>query len=230
MKQTPKLKTVTRSVKHVFTVDEIAQKNVDYRNADKSVASLEAEFASVKDSYKAKMTESEARKERIGADIDAGFELRDQKCVIVFDFKAGKKSFFLEKLLDDGELPKDAEPVIVEDVTDADRQQDLIDSENRFEKKEDIAVFPPAGDDSGILTVGRLDGKWFSALRVKIGTRVLEERLDCEQPASKKRPDQIKRTLKRFGEWLEENLGREESKGFKNQIELVLAEHSERIE
>lgn len=47
MKQTPKLKTVTRSVKHVFTVDEIAQKNVDYRNADKSVASLEAEFASV---------------------------------------------------------------------------------------------------------------------------------------------------------------------------------------
>lgn len=230
MKQTTKLKVTTRVVKHSFTADEVAQKNVDYHNMEKAVASIKAERDSAADSYKAKVSEADARRQKIGADIDAGFELRDQKVVVVTDFKAGTKSFYLESILVDGELPKNAEPVIVEDVTDADRQQDLIESEARFEKREDIDVFPAAGDDSGILTVGRLGAKWFSALRVKIGTRVLEERLDAEQPASKKRPDQIKRTLKRFGEWLEENLGHEEAKGFKNQIALVQTEHSEREE
>lgn len=230
MKQTPKLKIVVRSVKHVFTTDEIAQKNVDYRNSDKTVAALCSEADSIKSSYKAKINEATARKDKIGADLDAGFEHRDQKLAVLFDFKAGKKSFYLASLLEDGELVKGAVASLIEDVTDEDRQQDLIESEAKFERREDITMFEPAGDDFGILTVGRMGAKWFSALRVKIGTRVLEERLDSEQPASKKRPDQIKRTLKRFGEWLEENLGHEEAKGFKNQIALVQAEHAEREE
>jgi hypothetical protein len=238
---TAPLKTVRRNLKHVFTPQEIADLNIAFRMADKSAHGFETEFDSVKASYKAKITEAESRKEKIGTDLDAGFELRDEACVVVMDFKAGKKFFFVETMVKDEKAFfafKNTDPLqwprgeaaIVEDITDADRQQQLIDAESQFEAKEDIELFPPVEDDNGVLTVGRLNGKWFSALRVRIGAHVLNEYLDGDQPCSKKRPDQVKRALKDFGAWLEENLGREESKGFKNAIELVMAEQAEREE
>jgi hypothetical protein len=36
--------------------------------------------------------------------------------------------------------------------------------------------------------------------------------------------------LKTFAGWVEETLGREEAKGFKNQMELIKTEHAEREE
>ena len=79
--------------------------------------------------------------------------------------------------------------------------------------------------------MGRLDGKWYSALRIKIGTRKIEERLDSEQVLRQETVfDQITRSCKFFSDWLDKNLGREEAKGFKNGIELVKAEHAEREE
>jgi hypothetical protein len=228
--QKPKLKIVKRSVKHVFNLEETAQLNTEFRQSFANLKSVEAEFDSVKASYKAKTTEAESRMETLNATLQAGFEFREKALVVVMDMKAGTKSFFLETDLKDGELPTNAEPVIVEPVTDADRQQELIEAEARFECKEDINLFPTVGDDSGVMTVGRLAGKWFSALRVKIGTRIITERLDSEQTCSKKRNVQIERTGARFIKWVEENLGREESKGFKNQVELIIAEHGEREE
>lgn len=227
----PKLKIVKRSVKHTFTPEETAAKNLDFRQAYDSVKAVEAEFDSIKASYKAKTTEAESRMENISATLNAGFEFRDKNLVLVLDLKDGKKHFYLEDDVDtSGELPKHLVPIITEPITDADRQQELIEAEARFEAREEIALFEPAADDSGVLIVGRLGSKWFSALRVKIGTREIKERLDSEQACSKKRPDQIKRACKRFGEWLEENLGHEEAKGFKNAVALVQAEHAEREE
>ena len=225
-----KPKVEVKSVKHDFTPEEIAQLNIDFRLADKSLGGIEKEFDSIKASYKAKTTEAESRKDAIGTNLDAGFEMRNERCVVVLDVKESKKHFYLESALVKGEIPKGLEPVITEPLTDADRQTELLEAESKFDAREDIELFSPTESDSGILTVGRLGGKWFSALRIKIGTRVINERLDSEQPCSKKRPDQIKRALKRFTEWLEENLGREESKGFKNALELVKAGHAEREE
>lgn len=235
----PKLKIVKRAVKHTFTPPETATLNVDFRQAFANLKSVEAEFDSVKASYKAKTTEAESRMETLNATLQAGFEIRDQNCVLVMDFKAGKKFFYLDSLVnadwietwgDDPVEWPDTESVIAEPITDADRQQEMIEAEAKFEAREEIALFEPAADDSGVLIVGRLGSKWFSALRVKIGTREIKERLDSEQACSKKRPDQIKRACKRFGEWLEENLGHEEAKGFKNAVALVQAEHAEREE
>lgn len=225
-----KHKIVKRSIKHTFTTEETAQLNTEFRQSFANLKSVEAEFDSVKASYKAKTTEAESRMETLNATLQAGFEFRDKSLVLVMDMKEGKKFFYLESDLVDGELPRGAEPVITEAVTDADRQQELIEAEARFEAREDIELFSPAGDDNGILTVGRLDGKWFSALRVKIGTRVINERLDSEQPCSKKRCDQVKRATKRFGEWLKSNLGAEEAKGFQNAVNLAIVAHAEREE
>ena len=229
MKST-KHKTVKRSVKHVFTADETAQLNVEFRQSFANLKAVQSDSQNVKSQLKAKETEAESRMETLAATLQAGFEFRDKSLVVVMDMKEGTKSFYLESDLVDGELPPESKPVLVEPVTEKDRQQELIEAESKFEAKEDIALFAGTGDDSGVLTVGRLAGKWFSALRVKIGTRVISERLDGEQACSKKRADQINRSLKRFATWLEENLGREESKGFKNTIELVKSEHAEREE
>lgn len=223
-------KIVKRSVKHVFTTEETAQLNVEFRQSFANLKSVEAEFDSVKASYKAKTTEAESKMETLNATLQAGFEHREKPLALVMDMKLGKKFFYLESDLVDGELPKKAEPVIVEAVTDSDRQQELLEAEAKFDAKEDIQLFQATENDRGVLTVGRLDGKWYSALRVKIGTRKIEERLDSEQACAKKRFDQITRSCKFFADWLDKSMGREEAKGFKNGIELVKAEHAEREE
>lgn len=238
-----KPKTEIRAVKHVFTAEEIAEMNVRYRMADKTVHSLETEQDSVKASYKAKITEAESRKEKIGTELDAGFEIRDKNCVVVMDFNAGEKRFYLDSLVNDllrkdflSDLDWPLEmAVITEKLTDDDRQQELLAAEAKFECREVVRLFEDAGEDAGTMTIGRLDGRWYSALQVKIGSHVITENLADEQAVSKqsgskKRPDQVKRTLKRFIEWLEETLGREEAKGFKNAVELVKAEQAEREE
>ncbi len=225
-----KYKIVKRSVKHTFSVEETAQLNTEFRQSFATLKSVEAEFDSVKASYKAKTTEAESRMETLNATLQAGFEFRDKSLVLIMDLKDGKKSFYLETLLVEGELPKDAEPVIVEPVTDADRQQELVEAEGKFEAKEDINLFTPTNEDHGILTVGRLAGKWFAALRVKIGTRLIAERLDSEQTCAKKRSVMVERACVRFGKWVDENFGHDEAKGFHNSLALVKAEHAEREE
>ena len=225
-----KPKIETKSVKHDFTTEEHRQVGGDLARCISGLRGIEAEFDQVKASYKSKTTEAEARIDKISTDITNGFEFRNERCVVILDLKESKKYFYLESALVKGELPNDAIPVITEPLTDADRQTELLEAESKFDARQDIELFQPAGEDSGVLTVGRLGGKWFSALRIKIGTRIINERLDSEQACSKKRADQVKRACKRFGEWLDENLGREEAKGFKNAVELVKAEHAEREE
>ena len=225
-----KPKIETKLVKHDFTTDEHRQLGGDLARCISGLRQIEAELDEVKASYKAKTSSAEAQINKISTDITNGFEMRNERCVVILDMKESKKHFYLESLLKDGELPKNCEPVITEPLTDADRQAELLEAESKFDARQDIDLFPATESDSGTLTVGRLGGKWYSALRIKIGTRVINERLDSEQACSKKRPDQIKRACKRFVDWVEQNLGREEAKGFKNQIELVKAEHAEREE
>lgn len=225
-----KPKIEVKSVKHDFTTDEHRQLGGDLARCISSLRGIEAEFDQVKASYKSKTTEAEARIDKISTDITNGFEFRNERCLVVLDVKESKKHFYLESALVKGEIPKGLEPVITEPLTDADRQTELLEAESKFDAREDIELFPATESDSGILTVGRLGGKWFSALRIKIGTRVITERLDSEQTCSKKRNVQIERTCGRFIKWVEENLGREEAKGFKNAVELVKAQHAEREE
>ncbi len=223
MKNT-KPKIEVKSVKHTFTVEETQALNVEFRQSFSNLKAVEAEFDNVKAVWKAKTTEAESRMETLNATLQAGFEMRQERCRVELDPKTGKKSYCLEA------APDDAEPIFVQDMTEADFQTELLEAESAFDAKEIIPLFSPTEKDSGLMTVGRLNGKWFSALNVKIGPREIKERLDSEQACSKKRADQIKRTCKRFIQWMDENLGRDEAQGFKNSVELVKAEHAEREE
>jgi len=231
------MKTTIRSVKHTFTVEEVAVLNTDFRQAFANLKAVEAEFDKVKASYKAKTTEAESVMETLNATLQAGFEHRDEKCVVVLNAKASKKLFFLEsvaaKLNEASPDPLDwpeEKAAIVEAMTTEDFQKELVEAESKFDLFKEIVIFPAAGNDSGVLAVGRLNGKWYSALRVTIGQRKIEERLDSEQTCSKKRSVQIERSLGRFLIWVEEQLGREAAKGFKNHVELVKTEQADREE
>jgi hypothetical protein len=226
MKNT-KPKIETKSVKHTFTPEEIMQLNGDFRRSYDSLKSVEAEFDSVKATYKAKTTEAESRMETLSATLNAGFEMRQEKCRVVLTPKESKKYYFLEA------SPEDSEPVLIEPMTPADFQAELIEAEGKFELREEIPLFAALGEnssDNGTLIIGRLNKLWYAALRVNIGTRILGERLDSEQPANKKRFDAVKRGCKRFDEWVTENLGKDEAKGFQNGIADVLEKHKEREE
>ena len=222
-----KPKIETKSVKHTFTPDEITGLNGDFRRSYDSLKAVEAEFDSVRATYKSKITEAESRMATLSATLNAGFEMRQEKCVVVFCPKESKKYYFL------GEVAVELEPenaVLVEPMTPADFQAELIEAEAKFELREEIPLFTPANDDNGTLIVGRFGKKWYAALRVKIGTRILGERLDSEQPASKERFDAVKRGCRRFSDWLTDNLGAEAAMGFQNGIADVLAKHKERDE
>ena len=222
------VKIELKNIKHVFTPDEIAQLNVDFRQAFENLKSVEAEFDNVKALWKAKTTEAEARMETLNVTLNAGFKMRDERCRVIFDAKARKKFYHLEL---DGGL---ADPVLVEEMTQGDFQADLILAESKFNCREEIELFPRAvtdkGVDFGTMVVGRFNTFWFAGLRANIGNTSIEERLDSEQPSSKKRADAIKRTANRFSKWVTDSLGKEVAKGFEKQLDAVIEVHKEREE
>jgi hypothetical protein len=233
-----KPKIETKSIKHTFTPEEIAKLNVDFGQAFDALGAAEADFEAIKAVHKSKITGAETTMTTLRCTINAGFEMRPEKCVVVFCPKDSKKYYFLEKFIAEiwkGEIPTDKEVLALncclsEAMTPADFQAELIEAEAKFELREEIPLFTPANDDNGTLIVGRFGKRWYAALRVKIGTRILGERLDSEQPASKERFDAVKRGCKRFNDWLNANLGADGAKGFQNGIADVLAKHKEREE
>ena len=190
-----KLKEVKKSIRHQFTPEEVAGLNVEFRQSFATLKSVVAEFDNVKAVWKAKTTEAESRMETLNSTLQAGFEMRDEQCVIVFDVKAGKKSYFLKEAYDLADKAGNDLPaaVLVENMTKDDYEQELIQAESNFDAKEDIELFNPAANDLGILTVGRLDGKWFAALKVKIGGKSITERLDSEQTCYKQAAELVKK-------------------------------------
>jgi hypothetical protein len=87
-----------------------------------------------------------------------------------------------------------------------------------------------AGDDHGILIVGQLGGKWYSALRGNIGAIRLEERLDSEQKAWRTREAAVNTACTRALEWIEAMLGTEAAKGFCDGIKKLAAAETGKVE
>ena len=236
--QNIKPKIETKSIKHTFTPEEIAKLNVDFGQAFDALGAAEADFEAIKAVHKSKITGAETTMTTLHCTINAGFEMRPEKCVVILRPKESKKYFVMADFVTvvwNDKIPTALDEIekaaaVCEPMTPADFQVELIEAESKFELREEIPLFTPANDDNGTLIVGRFGKKWYAALRVKIGTRILGERLDSEQPASKERFDAVKRGCKRFNDWLTANLGNEEMKGFQNGIADVLAKHKERDE
>lgn len=225
MKETPKPIIIKKSLKHLFTADEIAGLNIDFGNAYDALGVVEAEFEQVKSSYKAKIAEATSRMVTIRATINAGFEFRDTECEVVFLPKCKRKQFWT--------LPPDAatrgEMLLEEDMTPADFQQDLIQAESVFSLKQELVLWN-AGSDQGLLVVGRLGNRWYSALRANVGEKKLEERLDSEQKSYKDRYAAVGQAAKRATEWLGATVGKDLSLGFLESIQKTVDAQKDKVE
>lgn len=219
-----KYRIETKTIRHDFTPAEQIGIGKELSLGITRSRLLEDEFKQVKAGYAARQTEADARVQRLSASIEAGFELREARCRVVYRPKDRKKDFFPE------DAPEDAAPSLTEDMTQDDFQADLLHAEGRFELREEIALIPRVGNDRGVLVVGRLAGRWYSALRINIGARRIEERLDSEQKAVKRRPDAVKTAATRALSWINETFGKDIAKGFSKFIDDVIEAHKEREE
>jgi hypothetical protein len=119
-------------------------------------------------------------------------------------------------------------PILVEDMTQADFQQDLIEAESKFDKREEISIFE-AGADKCSIVVGVFMGKWYSAVRLNVGKHVFSERLDSEAKAFKHRWDAINTAGKRLMDIIARVLPKD-AKGFEEPLAKALEPHKERVE
>lgn len=236
--KTTQLKSEVKNIKHTFTLEEREQLGVDLARSFGTLRGIEAEFDQVKASYKSKTAEAEARIDRISTSITNGFDMRDVACIVYYRPADKEKDYRIESEVRAVETEMASDPskdiplpnvVLTERMTADDFQQELIAAESAFDAREEIELFKPTETDRGILVVGRLSGKWFSALRVNIGKLSLSERLDAEQKCFKSRPDAISTAVKRVNAWAKENL-KDLAKGFQESFNAVVESHKERAE
>ena len=226
------MKVETKTVKHSYNHEEREQLGGELARAIGTIRGIEAEFDGIKSSYKAKTAEAEAKIDRLSTNISNGFDMREEQCYVVYRPADKLKDYYVNEAA----AMNAAQPggnnlcaVLTERMSADDFQQELIEAESKFDCREEIQLFTPAEGDRGILVVGRLAGKWFGALRVKIGKLELNERLDAEQPCTKARADAVATAIKRVNEWAKKNLG-ELAEGFKTAFNSVEEAHKERVE
>lgn len=138
---------------------------------------VEGEFDDVKASYKAKLTTVEADVDRLGTTLSLGFEMRMENVWIRYLPKEGKKEFRLER-----QTEKD-EPVLVLEMEPDDFAVELIEAEEPFIHRLHFVLLENDLANVSVLIASTDKVKWVSALRGKIGSMQLNERLDSLQRA-----------------------------------------------
>ncbi|MCC7375381.1 MAG: hypothetical protein IT581_12070 [Verrucomicrobiales bacterium] len=202
----------TRLVRHDFTTAEKVEKGSELARAMQKVQEREDELKASASAMKAGVDEAKAAARKIHTDVLNGFDTRMTRCRVVLRPKERKKEFYPE--IKDGVFS--TVPSITEDMTDEDYQLDLIASEQRFERRAEIAVFK-----GGLIVLGRWKDKWHAALRVSIGAQGVQERLDPTAKSFKLRADAWTHTVKRLEKWVRDTLGDETWKGFEAGLEKI---------
>ena len=221
-----KKNTVKKVVKHEFTPTEITELHQRFGEAYDGIAPLEGEAKSIAASYKAKIEEKKSQAGSLRASINAGYEMRDKNCFVVFRPQDQKKDFYLEAQCDkDGNPLENEKPVLTESMTQADFEQDLIQVESAFDNKKEIVLWQ-AGNDFASIIVGSLGDHWFSAVRGNVGSLKISERLDGEQRSTKIRFDSINLAAKRAKDWLKVNVGKN-AEGFTAKIDEAVNSQKE---
>lgn len=232
VKETPKPVIEVKLIKHTFSTDELNDLGMQLARAHTTMGEIDAELEQVKSNFKSRTAEQEAIIGRSSSARLAGYEMRNARCRVVYRPKVGKKDYFLEHA-----DPK-AAPVLIEDMSPADMQAQLIPDEPKFQAREEIPLWTSAEDGLCVMTVGRLTpelcGKktamWFAALDVRVGGQALLESLENDQPCATKRIDIIRLAAKRLKAWLVGAVGKEAAQGFDKDIEAAVDMHKEREE
>lgn len=226
---TPKTnhKIEVKNIKHAYTDTELNELGASLARAIGTLRGIENEFDQVKSSYKAKTSEAEAKIDSLSTSRVNGFEMRNEKCVVVFRPKQREKDFYLES-----EFSEDTGKsgiLLTESMTQEDYALELFQAESVFDLRAELEIFKPIGDDNGKLIVGKFGKLWYQALRVKIGKLELNERLDSEQKGFKERADAIESAAKRFTDWSTKNF-KDQARGFQDGLKALVEANKELAE
>lgn len=225
--RTQPMKTENKTIKYTFNHNEREQLGGELARSFGTLRSIEGEFDQIKAEYKAKTAAAEANIDRVSQCITNGFEMRTLPCWCVFRVKDKAKDWYLSEELAQAADPKTV--VLTEKMAPEDFQLELVEAESKFEHRCELQLFQPAEGDRGILAVGKFGGKWFSALRIKIGKLELNERLDSEQQCFNQRADAVSTAVKRVNAWAKENL-KDLAEGFKSAFDKVEEANREIVE
>lgn len=218
-KPAPRVKNESKSIKHVFTKDELERLSENLVEQIGRQRRIEDELQEVKSQFKAKLDETEARIGTLHQSLTAKWEMRQVECRVEYRPKDRKKDFYC---LRTGDL------VLTEDMNSEDFQTDLLIADSKLDAYEEIQLWE-AGSDNGRIVVGRLGNKWVAAVRARVGHHTISERCDSEQRAFKARFDAIKQCAKRGMEWLKK-IYPEAATGFEEQIKKAVDAQKEREE
>ena len=208
-----------KNVKHVFSRDEKEKISQDLVGELAKQSGLEAEAKQVKSSYTAKLDEASARIGAYTQQLQSGFEMRLMECRVEYRPKDKKKDFFRT---DSGEL------VVTEDMTQEDFQINLLIEDAAFEAREEIELWK-AGSDSGKIVVGKAGARWTAAIRAKIGTNTLAERMTKESKSFKNRADALTAAVDRMLGWCE-SVSPGSRAGFEQKAKSIIEQQKERVE
>jgi hypothetical protein len=215
-------KSEVKLVKHTFTIEERDQIGGELAQALASLRGVNDEFDQVKAEYKSRITSAETKINSLETARINGFEMRQTRCVALYFPERREKEYYLEE---DTERKK---PVLVERMTAEDFAIELLQAESKFDDRIELPLFQSVNDNFGFLIVGRLDKRWYSALRARVGAKQIEERLDSEQQSFKNRFDAVSRALKRWNEWLVQELGKDTAEGFKDGVNKIITSQKEK--
>jgi hypothetical protein len=213
-------KIIKRTCKHVYSPAEKVDITNNLLNALSNQDTIASEFDSVKASYKAKISEAESQSVALATNLRNGFEMRTKDCKVVFRPKDRKKDYFVVET---------GEAVGTDDMTNDDMQQELLQAESAFEFRTELQLWAPQGNDKAVLVVGKMKGRWYSSLRLRVGVFELQERLDSEQKAFKEREDAIRTAGARCLEWLKANV-KELAEGFRDSINKTVEAEIGKVE
>jgi hypothetical protein len=214
-------KIEVKYIKHTFSSEEKNTLGQNLARAFSDRRGKEAEFDQVKAHFKSEIAEKDARIENLSTSLVNGFDMRNESCVVILAPEQKKKFFYLEAGFNPAE-PR--EPALVEEMTPADFQQELLEAESKFEKREEIALFQATDGAFGAVVVGTFNGRWYSALRIHVGRHEIMERLDTEQKGFKNRHDAVARAAKLASEWFKEKF-KADAKGFEQPMLDAIAPH-----
>jgi len=233
-------KTVEALIRHNFSPAERNEIGAELARSVGEVRGVEAEFDQVKANYNARTAAAEAKVDKLSTDLVNGFDMRRELCVIIYRPTERKKYFVRLTTVQDAEVggkpfrptPEElpALAALVDDMTQEDFQAELVQAESEFERRDKVVLFPPAKNDVGELVIGRLKGKWYTALRLQVGSARIAERLDTEQRAFKERKDAVEKGGSRALEWLTQSVGKDAAAGFKGPIQSAIDAQKERVE
>jgi hypothetical protein len=95
-KKAPKGTKVTKEFEFKLTVTEIADKGKQAAALFKEIKGLDVEFEAVKDEWKAKIKDREAKRDDLLGVINAGVELRQTESVMVKNFDTRTVEYWVE--------------------------------------------------------------------------------------------------------------------------------------